>query len=186
MGLIIKRNIQKLMAGFPTVSDKYNVQGGIVSPDSDPVLPGFALFSVFGNAPGEYFANIKGDAASLAGIALATNVKTPRNYPAGAGYYAPFMPGEAVNCMIEGYVAVVTDMDVQLFTEGSLTDGLPVYVNEDGAFAPDDSSSGYLIPGARFTGIAEIKAIQNPATGESHNVVVAEIYLPMPNTLLND
>ena len=34
MSLIIKDKIKQLMRGYPTVSDKYNVEGGIVEGDT--------------------------------------------------------------------------------------------------------------------------------------------------------
>ena len=101
MGLILNQSLKKLTKGYPTRTAKEQVEGGIVASTSANVLPGEIV--CFTSTAGEFTATFS--AAKIAGIALATNVKLVTEYP-GESKDAPFCPGEAINLMISGYIAV--------------------------------------------------------------------------------
>ncbi len=127
MSLILgKDGVQKLMVGYPTVSDKYDV-GPAVLEGSAAVLPGDVV--MFGSASGSYK-----PAASLtamtevAGVVLATNVKVPSVYPAPVGPVA-VNPGEAFGLLVRGFVAVKLDADAVL---ANAKEGATVYLTSAG------------------------------------------------------
>lgn len=160
MSLILgKDGVQKLMVGYPTVSDKYDVGPGTVE-GSDPIVPGDIV--MHGSAHGLYKpAATISDMQQIAGIALATNVKAPREYPAPAGP-VPFMPGEAFGLLVRGFVAIALDADAVL---ADAVEGAPVYITAAGK-ATTDSSGNVLTPW-KFMGITELHG----------SVKVAEIVL---------
>lgn len=101
MGLIIKDKIQSLMVGYPTTSDKYDVEGGLANETlrfGDLVVA--ASLGVYK----------KVDGAKVDGIVLATNVKLNTSYPADEEGPVT-VKGEAFNLLIGGRVAVALDSD---------------------------------------------------------------------------
>lgn len=104
MGLIIKDKLQKMFAGYPTVSDKYNVAGGILT-GSTPIHFGDLVKHT--SDPG-YFepATSLSGVSDIGGICLATNVKLNETWPAGN---VQVNPGEAFNLLINGFVAMQLD-----------------------------------------------------------------------------
>lgn len=104
MGLIIKDKIPMFMKGYPTVSDKYNVSGGILT-GSTPVKFG-ELVKRTGTAG--YFAAISTTVtlADIVGFALATNVKLAEEWPART---IQINPGEAFNLLVNGFIAIELD-----------------------------------------------------------------------------
>lgn len=121
-----KSGIQKLMVGYPTVSDKYDV-GPAVLEGSAAAYPGDVV--MFGSASGSYLpASSLSDANEVAGIVLATNVKVPSSYPAEKGP-VPFQPGEAFGLLVRGFVAVKLDEDAVL---ADAKEGAKVYLTAAG------------------------------------------------------
>ena len=113
MSLIVGKNgIQKLMVGYPTVSDKYDV-GPAVLEGATSIYPGDVV--KFGSASGSYqpASSLTAFEGEVAGIALATNVKVPNVYPAPEGPVA-FEPGQAFGLLVRGFVAVALDADADL------------------------------------------------------------------------
>lgn len=104
MGLIIKDKIQKMMIGYPTVSDKYNVAGGILA-GTDPVHFG-ELVKLSGTTG--YFEKAVSMSAvtEIGGFALGTNVKLAQDWP---GTTVQINPGEAFNLLINGFMSVELD-----------------------------------------------------------------------------
>lgn len=104
MGLIIKDEITKLMKGYPTVSDKYNVAGGILEGDT---AVEFGDLVQFGSTTG-YYAAITGAITvdKVAGFVVATNVKLVDTWGEGSSQDAKTLPGEAFNLLIDGFIAV--------------------------------------------------------------------------------
>ena len=104
MSLIIKNKIPMFMKGYPTVSDKYNVSGGILT-GSTPVKFG-ELVKRSGTAG--YFEAIATTVtlADIVGFALATNVKLAEEWPART---IQINPGEAFNLLINGFIAIELD-----------------------------------------------------------------------------
>ena len=105
MGLIIKDKIAQLKKGYPTVSDKYNVQGGVYEGTDEALYFGDLL--AYGTATGHYVkATSTTTVAQLAGICLATNVKLANKYPGDSNSKVETLKGEAFNLLVRGFVAV--------------------------------------------------------------------------------
>lgn len=151
MGLIIKDKIQQLLKGYPTVSDKYNVQGGLL--EAGEIENG--TFLTNGSATGYY---VEATAATdpILGISIAQNVKVPHQYPAGANYEVKTVAGEAVNVLVRGFIAVEYDAEAAAPAEGDAVflkavDGKLVTTKVG---APDQDA----LANSYFTGITEEKA----------------------------
>lgn len=151
MALIIKDKIAMLKTGYPTVSDKYNVAGAVLT-GSNPIKFGdlVKLSSTAG-----YFEK----AASLsavteaAGFAVATNVKLADGFP---GTTVQINPGEAFNLLVNGFIAVELDTDADL---DYATANAPAYVIlATGKLTTSDQySEGTIVqlPNVVFTGTNE-------------------------------
>ena len=148
MSLILgKDGIQKLMVGYPTVSDKYDV-GPAVLEGSTPVYPGDVV--MYGSASGSYKpAASLSDMSDVAGIVVATNVKVPKEYPAPDGPVA-FNPGEAFGLMVRGFVAVKLDADAVL---ADAKEGATVYLTSAGKITTVSTSN--IETPWKFMGITE-------------------------------
>lgn len=108
--MIIKNKLSMLRKGYPTVSDKYNVAGGILQSGSADVA--------FGNpvaytATVGYYKPAVGISAitELAGVVLATNVKLSGVWP-DENQASVVKATEAFNLMLDGYVAIELDNSV--------------------------------------------------------------------------
>ena len=133
MGLIIKNKIQALLKGYPTVSDKYNVQGGVLGGAKEAKFGDVLKFT---GTDGVYeVAAGATKVEEIAGILLATNAKTPHEYPAENPISV--MPGEAVNLMVCGFVT------------GVLTTAEKANAN-----------TIVVLPGWEFTGVLENKGTE--------------------------
>lgn len=105
MALIIKDKIPMLKKGYPTVSDKYNVAGGILAGSQKIEFGELVKFSA--TQPGYYEAiTTTVTLADLAGFVVATNVKMAE-WPANEIAYT--YPGEAFNLLVNGFIAVELD-----------------------------------------------------------------------------
>jgi len=161
MGLIIKDKLPMFIVGFPTVSDKYNVTGGLLSGTSPVKFGELLMFDGSG-----YFKKVANasSVSEIAGFVLGTNVKVAEGF---ATNVVQVNPGEAFNLTLPGsYLAVevnpVDDTPViaprsQVYVE--LTTGT-LY---DGA----DSGAYEALPGVEFTGAWE----------KQGSKFVAEIYV---------
>ena len=150
MGLIYgKTGIPKLMVGYPTVSDKYDV-GPAVLEGSTPIYPGDVV--KHGSASGAYVpASSLASFADVAGIALATNVKVPTTYPAPQGPVA-IQGGEAFGLLVRGFVAVKLDASAVL---ANAKEGATVYVTTAGKLTTV-SGGGNIETPWKFMGITEL------------------------------
>lgn len=150
MGLIIKEKLQALMAGYPTMGDKYNVTGGILS-GANPVKFG-ELVMFDGN--GHYKKVASASALTdIAGFVLATNVKTAEGF---ATNVVQVNPGEAFNLVLGGsWLAVETaeedgdDIKPNGAVYVSLTDGK--------LYASSGTGHTNTLPGVVFTGTFELQ-----------------------------
>lgn len=143
MGLIIKDKIQSLMVGYPTTSDKYDVEGGL----ANETLRFGDL--VVAESVGVYK---KVDATKVDGIVLATNVKLNTTYPADAEGPVT-VKGEAFNVLIGGRVAVALDSDA---TASAVVKGADAKLST----AHKLSTTGTAIAGnvsIKFTGFYEMQ-----------------------------
>ena len=158
MSLIIKDKIKKFIVGYPTVSDKYNVSGAVLT-GTQPVefgdLVGFS-------ATKGYFEKLTtvSAATDVAGIVLATNVKLNLQWPEGN---VQTLPGEAFNLLVNGFVAVKLDTAA---VEANVLANKPVYVTPQ-ATLTTEAASNFALPNAVFTGEVE----------KHGNTIVAEIYI---------
>lgn len=160
MSLIVGKNgIQKLLVGYPTVSDKYDV-GPAVLEGTTSVLPGDVV--KYGSASGSYLPGTSLTAMTeVAGIVLATNVKVPGEYPAPLGPVA-VKPGEAFGLLVRGFVAVACDTTA---VKTDVKEGAKVYLTSAGKVTTVSASN--IETPWRFMGIVE----------EHGETLVAEIVL---------
>ena len=148
MGLIINDKIKKFMVGYPTVSDKYNVAGAILSGSSavkfgDPLM----WDSATQNGDGYYVKKAASTvtAANFAGFVLATNVKLADDFP---GTTVETVPGEALNLLINGYIAV--DIAASTSIKSSILPGAKLYITPAGVLtltADSNIDTGYVCTG---------------------------------------
>ena len=147
MGLIIGQKLRQMFKGYPTVSDKYNVQGGIL--EEGEIV--YGDFLTGGSATGYYVKAEAGD--KILGIALAQNVKVPHVYPAGPNYEVTTVAGETVNLLVRGFVAVEAGA-----VEG-VKEGDAVYLaaksGEDTTLVVTNVEGDNALENSYFTGIVE-------------------------------
>ena len=131
------------MVGYPTTSDKYDVEGGL----ANETLRFGDL--VVAESVGVYK---KVDATKVDGIVLATNVKLNTSYPADAEGPVT-VKGEAFNVLIKGRVAVALDSDA---TKEAVVKGADAKLST----AHKLSTTGTAIAGnvsIKFTGFYEMQ-----------------------------
>ena len=131
------------MVGYPTTSDKYDVEGGL----ANETLRFGDL--VVAESVGVYK---KVDATKVDGIVLATNVKLNTTYPADAEGPVT-VKGEAFNVLIKGRVAVALDSDA---TASAVVKGADAKLST----AHKLSTTGTAIAGnvsIKFTGFYEMQ-----------------------------
>lgn len=149
MGLIIgKEGIPMFIVGFPTVSDKYNITGGILTGDT-PV--NFGDLVKFSDTKG-YYEAITGTvtAADIAGFVLGTNVKLNEKWPEGQ---VQVNPGEAFNLVLpDSYLAIALDATA---VENDIKANAKVYVIPATGKCTTVSTSNIELPGVVFTGMVE-------------------------------
>lgn len=155
MSLIIKDKFPMMMAGYPTVSDKYNVLGGILEGDTDVE---FGTLVQYGDTTGYYKAATSKD--NLAGFVLATNVKLNETF---AGDTVKVHPGEAFNLLLDGFIAVPLDTGAKAET---IKPNGKVYVTTTGKVTCESTSNTELT-NCTFTGMHETHGA----------TIVAEIYV---------
>ena len=149
MSLILgKSGIQKLMAGYPTVSDKYDVAPATL--ESGTAYNGSVMMHGTAHSLYKVAASLT-DASEVAGVLLATNVKTPTTWPAGSGSVAT-VAGEQFNLIVKGFVAVELDADAVLT---DALEGASVYVTAAGKLTTVPTSN-ILLPW-KFTGVTELQ-----------------------------
>lgn len=149
MGLIKgKLGLQKMLVGYPTVSDKYDVVPATLS-GADVVNGDVVMYtndhSVYAKA------NSITVATQLAGVVLATNVKVPSTYPAGS-MNVPTKAGEQFNLIVKGYVAVALDSAADL---ANAKEGTPVYCTAAGKLTTVSASN--VETNWKFTGVTEVQ-----------------------------
>lgn len=153
MSLIIKDKIKQLMRGYPTVSDKYNVEGGIVEGDT-PLA--FGDMVAYGSTTGYYKkATALKSVDEIAGFVLATNVKLEDTW-CGENKGPVTYPGEAFNLFMNGFIALSLKSDA---TVAQIKNGAKVAVvlaSADVTTADKIAKDTIVeLPGYEFTGIYE-------------------------------
>lgn len=163
MGLIIKDKIQQLMIGYPTVSDKYDVLPAVLD-GSNPVAFGDVV--VLSSTAGYVTKPTTITAASqVAGFVVATNVQLANEWP---GSTVTCKPGEALNLLLKGFMAVKLDSSV---TIADVVPNADVYVTATGTITGSSTASAIKLDGVVFTGLYE-----NHGTTASPEYI-AEIYV---------
>lgn len=151
--MIIKDKITQLRKGYPTVSDKYNVAGGILKKGSAQVP--FGELVKYTNVAGFYEPAAGATAViDIAGVALATNVKLSGVWP-DEGNAGTVLETEAFNLMLDGYVAIELD---EAHTAAQALPGkkLAIILATGKLTTFDKVATGILeMPGYFFTGIVE-------------------------------
>lgn len=161
MGLIIKNALPKFKVGYPTVSDKYNVTGGVLAGETPVKFGDLVKFS----ATKGYYEAITGAVTidEIAGFVLATNVKLAVDYP---GTKVETLPGEAFNLTLPmSYMAIKLDSTA---VEGDIKANKQVYAIPATGKCTTVSASNLALPGVVFTGEYE---------RGSDGLFVAEIYI---------
>lgn len=163
MGLIIgKSGIPMFKVGYPTVSDKYNVTGGILTGNTAVRFGDLVKFS---STKGYYEAITSTvTLADIAGFVLATNVKLATEWP-GTDESVKVLPDEAFNLVLPGsYLAIELDSTA---VEANIKANAQVYAIPATGKCTTVSASNLALPGVVFTGMVE-------KHGEK---LVAEIYV---------
>lgn len=163
MGLIIgKSGIPMFKVGYPTVSDKYNVTGGILAGNTAVKFGDLVKFS---STKGYYEAITSTvTLADIAGFVLATNVKLATEWP-GTDESVKVLPDEAFNLVLPGsYLAIELDATA---VEANVKANAQVYAIPATGKCTTVSASNLALPGVVFTGMVE-------KHGET---LVAEIYV---------
>lgn len=162
MGLIIKDKIPMFIVGYPTVSDKYNVTGGLLSGTSAVAFGDLVMFDGNGGFKKVASASSVGE---IAGFVLATNVKVAEGF---ADNRVQVNPGEAFNLVLPGsYLAVkIAHVGASTFAPAPRS---KVYVDlATGALYDDDNTAAYVeLPGVELTGAYEMHGTQ----------IVVEVYV---------
>lgn len=150
MAMILgKDGFEKLKVGYPTRSDKYNVEGGVFDGD----FAEFGDLVVYGTTAGHYLP-ITGAVTvdKIAGVILATNVKLASE----PEHKVLTIKGEGFNFLKDGYVALKL---AKTADTASIKEGSPVCIKlEDGTLqSKEDTTKVVKLPGYFFTGIWEKK-----------------------------
>jgi len=152
--MIIKNKIDQLRKGYPTISDKYNVAGGILESSSADAEYGDLI--MYGTTTGYYKKAVNIAAATdIAGVLLATNVKLTGTWPDDGATTTKTKKGEAFNLMLDGYVAIQLDA---AYTPAETMAGkkLAVILATGKLTTLDKVAAGIIeMPGYYFTGIVE-------------------------------
>lgn len=148
MGLIIKDKIPMFMRGYPTVSDKYDVAGGVLTGTNAVQFGDPVKFS----ATKGYFEKGTGMAAitDLAGFVVATNVKLANEWP---GQTVQTQPGEAFNLLVKGFIAV--ELANTAVVANIAANKAVAIVLATGALTTSGVATAVDIPNCVFTGLYE-------------------------------
>lgn len=164
--MILKNKVPELRLGYPTVSDKYNVAGGVLAATSAPA--DFGRLLKFTETSGVYaLADTVTDVSEIAGVNCATNVKLADPWTDKVTVY----PGEAVNIMFDGYITIQLASTLSKVEE--IKAGAPVYFKTDTGDACTNGDAGALpIPHWAFTG-----KYQTSKNALDQTVLIAEVEL---------
>ena len=150
MGMIYKSELPKFKVGFPTISDKYNVMGGVLT---GATAVNFGEVVKRSSTDGYYESAAAGCTLdNFAGFVIGTNVKLALAYP-GTDASVKVMPGEAFNLLLDGGIAIALDSGA---TMTNVTNGAKAYIilATGKITTSDKASAGTIVelPGYVFTG----------------------------------
>ena len=154
MGMILKDSLKKFLVGFPTVSDKYNVAGGVLTGTN---AVNFGDLVKLSSTKG-YFEAISSTItlADIGGFVVGTNVKLALDYP-GTDAGVKVLPGEAFNLLVNGFIAVELDATA---VESDIIPNSAVYVilATGKLTTSSQASAGTIValPNVVFTGETEV------------------------------
>lgn len=173
MGLIIKDKLNMFMKGYPTVSDKYNVAGGII----EGSYAGHFGDLVKNGSQAGYFKPVNASqtitaVTDIAGIILATNVQVAKDWPATE---VEVPVGTAFNLLVNGFIAVQLSSGA---VASDVTAGASVYATAAGKLTTVSDTSALKVentktpvPNLKFTGM-----IEDHGTASAHDYY-AEVYV---------
>lgn len=153
MGLIIKDKIPALKVGYPTVINRKGVEGGVLSGVANVAFGDTLMYTT---TPGQYAKALSlTGVGQVGGFALATNVKLNTVWPGAST--VEVLPGEALNVLKKGNIAVLLDDDA---TANEIIPGARVaIILLTGKLTTIDKAvagAGIVtLPGAHFTGLKE-------------------------------
>lgn len=146
--MIIGKKIKELMQGYPTISDKYNVDGGYFEATEDAEAVEFGAVLSYGSTTGHYTVKDITSADQVAGILIASNIKLATTYPAEANIKV--VDGDYIGVMTQGGIAVVLADSAVV---ADIKEGAKAYVTADGKFTT--VADGNFDINAKFTGVVE-------------------------------
>lgn len=147
MSMILNDHITKLKKGYPTVSDKYDVSGGILGGDTAVEVGSVLALTSESGVFEPVTANT--DVELIAGIALAPNVKLTDIW--SGDRRTMVQPGEAVNLCFNGLFAI----EISAEEAAKVTPGAKVGFNAGAIVVHVESGSDTVIPNWFFTGCTE-------------------------------
>ena len=151
--MIINKQLKKFQVGFPTISDKYNVAGAVLTGAN---AVNFGDLVKISSTKG-YFEAITDTItlAQIGGFVVGTNVKLALDYPATEGS-VKVMPNEAFNLLVNGFIAIELDADA---IASDIVPNAPVYVilATGKCTTSSNASAGTIValPNVVFTGETE-------------------------------
>lgn len=147
MGMILNDHITKLKKGYPTVSDKYDVSGGVLGGD-EAVEVGTIM--ALTDEDGVFVpVSAETPAEKVAGIALAPNVKLTDIW--SGSKLTLIQPGEAVNLCFNGLFAAEVGADVV----AAIKPGAPVGLKDGALVVFVEGGTATRIADWFFTGCVE-------------------------------
>ncbi len=168
MGLFIGAKLPLFKLGYPTVSDKYNVDPGILSTSVAEGVP-YGTVLAYGEASGKFIVWDGADVKKVVGPMCAVNVKLADPWT----NEVKVMPGEACSPLRDGYIALAIDPATDLT---AIVEGTPVTATvAEGKVVL--GLGGTVIPGWYFTGLTEVKAMKLDEAGKKKvpSEVLAEV-----------
>lgn len=156
MSLIIKDKIRMLLKGFPTVSDKYNLAGGLLGGSTPVVFGELVKYGSNQSGKGQMYEAITSTVtlAEIAGFVMGTNVKLNEVWPEGQ---VRVNPGEAFNLALPGtYMAI--ELDAPTVANIAAGKAVAVFLNtasKYGHLTTTGESGATDLSGVVFTGVYE-------------------------------
>ena len=152
MALIINKSFPMFKVGYPTVSDKYDVEGGILT-GTESVEFGELVCRSGTTGYYEKFSTAK--KTDVAGFVLATNVKLAAEWGKDA---VKVEPGEAFNLLLDGYIAIKLAANA---VESNIKPGSKVAVTDaNGSLTTSGVESTTDLTNCTFTGVYEKQGAQ--------------------------
>jgi len=154
MGLVLNKSIKKMQKGYTTAINVNNIEGGTLAGTKTAT---FGQLVAKTTTVGSYKA-VDADqtisaATDIAGIVVATNIKSPTTWPAESPNPV-YQVNEVFDLLLTGRIAIAL---TSTETIANVVPGAQVYVTAAGVFT-SASTGNYAYPNAKFTGLNEKQA----------------------------